>query len=457
VFGLAATFAVGAAVLALEMLAWRVLAPVVGATLTIWTAVLTTTLAGLALGAYLGGRMAAARLTLSWALTAAGALTVALALLGPRLADLLAELGTDLGAFAGAALLVGAPCVPLAMVGPAAAERSGHGAGRAAGLVCGASSAGSIAGALLAGYVLIPGPGLRAGYAVVGAGLLALSAAGHLFARRRAALLVVTVAVLPALFVGRAAPDDHVVLRREGPHGRVEVRRTGAHALLLVNGIVQTEAHSGPGAELPGPAGRLPELRPRARTALVIGLGAGAIPTAWTAAGLDVTCVEIDPAVVAGARFLGFGGRVVLADARTYLRHADARFDVLLLDAFASETLPFHLFSREAMLTIRARLEADGLLMIHLVAEPRGETVAAIDATARDVFPEVLVLTREPDADLASVWVLASAGPLEGLETVAPAPGGRVLTDDRNPLDRLHAGAARRWRKQVLHLEGDTR
>ena len=54
-------FISGGAILALELLASRIMTPYFGVSLYIWTGILSITLVSLALGFWLGGKLAAAR------------------------------------------------------------------------------------------------------------------------------------------------------------------------------------------------------------------------------------------------------------------------------------------------------------------------------------------------------------------------------------------------------------
>jgi len=78
-----------------------------------------------------------------------------------------------------------------------------------------------------------------------------------------------------------------------------------------------------------------------------------------------VTFFEIDPSVEPIARhFFTFLPRcelnceVVIGDGRLQLEHmADSVFDLLLLDAFSSDSVPTHLLSREAVRGVSAEAE----------------------------------------------------------------------------------------------------
>src|SRR5262249_34230166 len=113
--------------------------------------------------------------------------------------------------------------------------------------------------------------------------------------------------------------------------------------------------------------------RRRAQRLAVLGLGAGTM-AAYADATHRMTFYEIDPAVEAVARkyftFLGQCGSncdVVMGDGRLQLaREPDASFDLILLDAFSSDSVPTHLLSLEALEIYLAKLKQDGVLLFHV-------------------------------------------------------------------------------------------
>ncbi|CAN5597665.1 fused MFS/spermidine synthase [soil metagenome] len=109
------------------------------------------------------------------------------------------------------------------------------------------------------------------------------------------------------------------------------------------------------------------------RTAIV-GLGAGTM-ACYARPGDRWTFYEIDPAVERIARdprlftyLRDCPGRydVVLGDARLSLSRADRRYGLIVLDAFASDAIPTHLLTREALALYRSRLRGGGVLAFHI-------------------------------------------------------------------------------------------
>jgi SAM-dependent methyltransferase len=85
------------------------------------------------------------------------------------------------------------------------------------------------------------------------------------------------------------------------------------------------------------------------------------------------TYFEIDPAVVEFARHsFSFLSRctphapVVLGDARLSLEAPGAPYDVIILDAYSSDSPPVHLLSREAFAVYLSRLRPDGYLLVNI-------------------------------------------------------------------------------------------
>jgi SAM-dependent methyltransferase len=107
-----------------------------------------------------------------------------------------------------------------------------------------------------------------------------------------------------------------------------------------------------------------------------IGMGSGSV-AAYTRPGDTLRFFEIDPLVVRmSTNPANFGyirgcakGAVdwVLGDARlTIAREPDDKFDILLVDAFSSDSVPAHLLTVEAMRTYLRRIKPDGVVIMHL-------------------------------------------------------------------------------------------
>jgi hypothetical protein len=107
----------------------------------------------------------------------------------------------------------------------------------------------------------------------------------------------------------------------------------------------------------------------------VVGLGAGTL-ACYARPDQRWTFYEIDPAVARIAtdpkrfHFLGRclpNPKLLIGDARLTLgRTPPASADLLVVDAFSSDSIPMHLLTREAFELYRRHLRPDGLLMVHI-------------------------------------------------------------------------------------------
>jgi hypothetical protein len=166
-------FLTGAATLALELLASRIMTPYFGVSLYIWAGILSITLVALACGYWWGGRLATRlagarhgdNLPMAFLLMpAVGALSLVIACLAyPHVFPLLARMDLVLGAFAACLLLLAVPLVVTSAMNPlliAMHARGSAAAGKAAdsgaGRVFFASTVGSVAGVVVTAFYLIP-------------------------------------------------------------------------------------------------------------------------------------------------------------------------------------------------------------------------------------------------------------------------------------------------------------
>jgi spermidine synthase len=107
----------------------------------------------------------------------------------------------------------------------------------------------------------------------------------------------------------------------------------------------------------------------------VIGLGTGEL-ACYAAPGQDWTFYEIDPLakrIADDPRYFQFlencgnHPHVVIGDARLTIAGApDAFYDVLVLDAFSSDSIPMHLMTREAVALYLRKLAPNGRMLFHI-------------------------------------------------------------------------------------------
>lgn len=409
-------FVSGGAVLALELLASRIMTPYFGVSLYIWTGILSITLIALALGYWAGGRIAGsrrvagdlARLGQIYALMpAVGAFAiVAATMVYPYLFPLLARSDLVLGAFAACLVLLFVPLVAASAMNPLlVAVLLARGRGRTgdagAGAVFFVSTLGSVAGVLVTAFGLIPRVSNFAATLTVALVLASLSLAAAarpptpLAARGRVGMAGGIAALAALLFlwqadayIGRMWPatyggrDWRLEASFSSLFGTVKILRSapdgaGRYArVYFQDGLVQNTVASD-GRSLSFYTYALEALarayRPRLESALVLGLGAGIVPMRLAGQGVAVDAVEIDPASLAAAtRVFGFDpARVTvrLADARTYLRRCARRYDVVIVDLFYGDGTPDYLVTREFFGDLKRCLAPGGVAVFNTFAD----------------------------------------------------------------------------------------
>jgi hypothetical protein len=164
------------------------------------------------------------------------------------------------------------------------------------------------------------------------------------------------------------------------------------------------------------PIGQVVDAEQRIKPALdvgVVGLGAGTMAT-YDRAADHFTFFEIDPLVLKVAsdpRNFAYvskcaKGRLdfVLGDARLTLGHrTNGPFDVLLIDAFSSDSVPAHLLTVQAARLYLSRIKPDGVVILHL-SNRNLDLIAPALAVARAAGGFALLQTHHLNPNLPSFW-----------------------------------------------------
>jgi len=474
-------FLTGAAVMVIEIMGTRIIGPVFGIGLFVWSALLTVTLGALAVGYYSGGvladRVASTRLLGSLVLTA-GLLLAVVRLISQAVLGATEGLGPRWGALASAALLFAPALVFLGMTGPVAvrhATRRPGLAGHGIGSIYAVSTAGSLVGTLVLVFWVIPAFETDSIVTLTAALLTLVGGSWFAFLGRPLALLGLLLPAFAATTTARPLPVGLAILdRSQSLYGLVEVIEDSNRAVRFLRAD-----HSILGAQFvrDGSAGfaflHLLEavrfLRPNAKDLLQIGLGIGSLPQVLGSQGMHVDSVEIDPAVVRFAKqYFGYTptGDVLVEDARTYLRRTERRYDIIVHDTFTGGTTPEHLLSLEVLQRIHALLRPGGVLALNFIGYHEGARAEASFAVARTlgkVFPNLRIfrdapLSEDPEdpgnliffaSDAAIEFKVPESARFENdvceqvqrsfqtWEVLRQVPSGPVITDARNPLARL--------------------
>jgi hypothetical protein len=448
----ALVFVASAAVLVLEILGIRLLAPYVGLTLETTTTIIGTVLAGIAAGAALGGRAAdrhdPARL-LPVLLIGGGVLAMLIVPLVRGLGGALRD-GGDATALLVTLIALFPAATVLSAVTPAVAKLELHDL-RATGSVVGRISAWATAGALVGtfatGFVIVPL--LATDTAVLAVGSLVVALGAVTAGTRMAAAGAVAALLAGAAALAVGAPCD---AETDYHCARVEVDARGGRTLVLEDlrhSYVDLDpTHLDfPYVRWIGDAidGAAPPGAPL--DAVFLGGGGFTLPRylAATRPGSRSRVLEVDGDLVQLARDrlglrTGRDLRVRIGDARVTLRgEPDASADVVVGDAFGGRSLPWHLATVEFAQEIRRVLRPRGVYALNVIDHGPLRLLRAETATLRAVFRGVAVVSAPGSGNFVLV---ASAGPLPaGVGSTRRAgelaAGAQPLRDNDAPADQL--------------------
>lgn len=440
-------FVCGAVVMILEMTGSRLLAPWLGSSVLVWTALIGMILAFLSAGYLLGGKMADQKpkpqILAVIILLASFCILLTGFFHGSLLAFLVqTRIRPELGASIATAILFGPASLLLGMVAPyivrvaietrkTSIEKTGSLIGRFSAL----SATGSILGTFLGGYVLISwvGSGVTIYFlasVLFCASLLVFFSAKFSF-RKHFILFLLPVLGLDAAFLlvrmEQALARENArlgLLRMDTRYSRVDILTgpdiTGRTLRILSTppDLTQSLMYLDQPEELADFYTRnfavAWQIRPEASRFLMLGGAGCSIPKylLHTRPGITMDVVEIDPAMTKIAQDFFFlteapGLAVFHEDARTFLNRETlaakqkAPYEIIMGDTFGSAyNIPFQLATVEAAEKIHALLDEEGMYICNIISAARGEKSAllsGIRASFQEVFAEVHLFPARPE------------------------------------------------------------
>ena len=432
-------FACGAALMALEIVAARVLAPALGNSIFVWGSVISIVMIALSLGYWLGGQLADKRhasRALAPLIAGAGVLTVIVPVIASAVLPMAADMGPRIGSLVASALIFFLPALLIATVSPLgvrlAASRGLTHIGRSAGGLYAISTGGSIVGTLATSFWLIPLLSLEPlivgiGFTLFASALMAL-ALPRLYPEepnktestaettgaptdpaqpasppqpsrrartvRGAAPLAVALVVLGGVLGGAVLADvasapasdvagERILHREDSQYHRITVTQADNVRHLRFDASNQTALDMVDGyrsvIRYPNYADLALAVNPEAKRVLILGLGGGALPKRWWRdyPDMQIDTVEIDPAVVRISKeYFDLPDdprlRVFTQDARRYVQTSTDTYDVIFVDAYYADSLPFHLTTNEFFVEVKQRLAPGGVVAYNVIGSVTG-------------------------------------------------------------------------------------
>lgn len=407
-------FLSGAILMALELVGSRLLAPDFGGSIFVWGSLIGVFMAALSCGYYIGGRLVdrwPSPVLLGVLLACAGVAILFLPYYGSAASEAISlweYAGPRAGPLLTCVILFFIPGALMGITSPFVIRlmaRAVGEVGRIAGAVYSVSTVGSIVGTLATAFYLIPAIGTRAILYSLGSGLLLTAliavAGGRMRIRQPAGVVaMVLLALLPA---GPSFAAERVLAERDSPYHHLYVTDNGTYRWLRADNVWHTQMNlkdkHGRGLAYTDYADLAFLFNPKIRSVLVIGLGGGTIPKRFIRdyPSVKITAVDIDPFVIQmAAKYFDVrpSARLTIqeADGRIFLRRSKAKWDMIVLDAYYADSVPFFLATREFFTIVRDHLNPGGVLVNNVVSAPSGprsKFFRSVYRTMREVFPQL--------------------------------------------------------------------
>jgi predicted membrane-bound spermidine synthase len=490
----------GAAILIVEILGAKMLAPFFGTSHFVWTAQIGVTLISLAIGYYLGGRLAdkkpKASLLYFLILIAAVYLCLTIPLCRPVSYKFL-SFRLAVGSLLASAFLFFIPLMLLATVYPfivrimtSSLQVVGGQVGRLSAL----STIGSVIGTLLIGYILIPYlPNSMIMFLTAVVLMIIVTVYFIKFERKSRSLTSAALIIIGGLIAGYGGIRAEASLeyggmeeleRRNSNFGLMQVlQSTNSFKRYYLNDFLTQNIYD--------PAKKkslalftyalqyLAEgYTEKIEDALCIGLGVGIVPMEFAKKGVRVDVVEINPAIIPIAkRHFDLEPEklnIEICDGRYYLNQCKKKYDVIVLDAFLGDSSPSHLMTKEAFESMKKLLKPGGTLVINSFGDletGRDFFTASLQETLKSVFKSVKIHTahtgniffaasdkedmkmiRQPDLEEVHPSLQYAVEAVLNTIVEANPAHGRVLTDDFNPVEFYDAGNRERMRRWLAEF-----
>lgn len=446
-------FLSGAILMALEILGSRLLAPDFGSSIFVWGSLIGVFLAALSLGYYLGGKLVDRRPhagLLALLLFLAGLAVLAIPYYSRAVNDwiIMRDWDDRLGSLVACLIYFFPPGVLMGTTSPFVIRLTASSVaqvGQTAGAVYAISTIGSLVGTFGSAFFLLSYLGAAATIKLLG-GLLLATAALTATVRKPAAALLAVLAL--GLLPQPARAEEKILLQRDSPYHQLFVSEDEEYRYLRADNIWHTQML------LKDPHGRgLPYsdyidiaflYQPNLRKVLVIGLGGGTIPKRFVRdyPNVIVDAVEIDPDVVKiAAKYFDVkpGPRLKIhtQDGRRFLRKSKEKYDLIVLDAYYADTVPFFLTTKEFFQIVRAHLTPGGVFVnntIGTVSGPKSKFFRSVYRTMKQVMPQCHAFrVIESGVDEQNIEIFAINSPeFIKIETLRQrAAQNKLIKDDR--------------------------
>jgi spermidine synthase len=418
-------FISGAVLMALEIVGSRVLAPYFGSSIFVWGSLISVVMTALSIGYYWGGWLSAREPSYARLVTLLiipGVIIFILPFLYPSINEWIAglDLGNRLSPLAACGALFLLPGIFIGTISPYVIRLAAthlHTVGSTAGTLYAVSTCGSIVGTLLTAFYLIPALGVSNIIHALGITLVCLSLLIVPLIRLNRVSVARAVAAVSVLFSWMSLGWTPIawaktIMQKDTFYHRIRIEEDDEARYMYFDRTLQSAMTLKDPTALRLLYSRYTSLgfvfRPDAKKMLLIGLGGGSIPKKLNKEfpNLEIDAVELDPEVIKLAKdhFNVKESRALrlhAQDGRLFLTRTQNQYDLIMLDAYFTDAMPFHLATRQFFELAQRKLTPNGIVVANLISAvtgPAGKIARSFIRTKRQVFPQIYVFaSRRPD------------------------------------------------------------
>ena len=436
--------------LVIEMVAGRILAPFVGVSIYTWTSIIGIILAGISIGAYIGGKLVDRfpfRKTLGWLLLLSGIAALTIIPLTNIIAAYRFNVPLMIRIFIVTAVIFFLPGCILGTISPVVVRltlKNLDNAGNVIGKIYAVSTLGAIIGTFATGFLLISWMGTRSIILTMGIILiLAAIFSGALFKTKKAIAIFIVIAA-PCIwgvyaFAFKIPLKENTYFYKESDYYTIKLMKTTSsdqktplQAMVLDNLIHSYVCLDDPlhieyeYERIYSDVLKWKFKKDENFKSLTIGGGGYTFPRYmeifYPNAQIDV--VEIDPEVTKIVyTHLGLPANTKIksynTDGRWFVMNCAEKYDLIFTDAYNDLSIPYHLTTKEFASQLKSILNPNGLIMSNIIDNFQvGAFLPSYIRTLREVFgpKNVYLLSVSPNFEntrISTFIVIAGKGNLD--------------------------------------------
>lgn len=401
-------FIEGGYILAIELMIAKMIAPIYGASLLIWSSVIGLTLFSTATGYFIGGKLSGKSYSsqlVYFLLMTTGVFIALIPLIIYPLILICDKTGFIPGIFILTFFLLFPSLFSISLLSPLLIQfisSSTNVSGKVAGKIYAFSTIGGIITTFLIGFYIIPQWGIT--YPILFLGLLIILIGTLLFLEKKNIFLGI---IFLILFIFEAtvliskkiiSPQQFsLIYYREGILGQINIIESKKYSeneinirSLSLNGMFQTRIENiYPGNsvfEFTHILAAFSSLKPAGSSALLLGFGGGSVAKELTQLGFSIDAVDLDERLMKISKdYFYFNDSLtnfIVDDARHFIRVSPKKYDVVIIDVTLGEVHPSHVFTLESFEKMKNILNKNAIILINYTSYVNNE----LGKASRSVF-----------------------------------------------------------------------